>query len=80
MKFQIDYLVSIRSMREDDFIFFDKILISLVKWFFIFDQYNYVRWLSANIQDLMSLPITRPQLYQEFEGGNFVVQILGSQF
>ena len=57
MKFQIDYLVSIRSMREDNFIFFDKILISLVKWFFIFDQYNYVRWLSVNIQDLVSLPI-----------------------
>ena len=37
MKFQIDYLVFIRSMREDNFKLFDKILISLVKSFFIFD-------------------------------------------
>ena len=63
MKFQINYLVFIRSM------------ISLVKWFFIFDRYNYARWLSVHIQDLLSLPITSPQLYQEFEKGNFVVQI-----
>ena len=31
MKFQIDYLVSFRSMREGNFNFLDKILISLVK-------------------------------------------------
>ena len=31
MKFQIDYLVSSRSMKKGNFKFFDKILISLVK-------------------------------------------------
>ena len=36
MKFQIDYLVFIRSMREGNFKLFDKILISLRKLFFIF--------------------------------------------
>ena len=40
MKFQIDYLVFVRSMREDNFKFFVKILIFLVKWFFILDHYN----------------------------------------
>ena len=80
MKFQIDNLVSIRSLREAILIFFDKILISLVKWSFIFNQYNYVRWLPVHIQDLLILFITRPQLYKESEGGNFVVQISGSQF
>ena len=79
MKLQADYLVSIRSMREDNFKPFHKILISLVKWVFIFDQYNYVRWLSVHIQDSLSLPITYPKLYQEF-GRNFAVQISGSQF
>lgn len=44
------------------------------------DHYNYARWLSVQVQDLLSLPITRPQLHQEVERGNFVVQILGSQF
>ena len=67
-------------MRESNFKFFDKILISLVKWFFIFGQYNYVRYLFLQIQDLLSLLITCPKLCQEFEGGNFVTQISGSQF
>ena len=71
MKFQTNYLVFIRYMREGSV----KIVISLVIWFFIFDHYNYARWLSVHIQDLLSLPITCPQLYQEFERGNIVVQI-----
>ena len=56
MKFQINYLVFIRSMREGNFKLFVKILISLVKWFFISDHYNYARWLYVHIQDLPSLP------------------------
>ena len=32
-----------------------------------------------HIQVLLSLQITLPKLYQEFEGANFVIQILGSQ-
>ena len=80
MKFQINYLVFIRSMREGNFKLFVKILISLVKWFFIFDHYNYARWLFVHIQYLLSLPITCPQLYQEFEKKNFVVQISSREF
>ena len=67
-------------MRESNFKLFVKILVSLVKWFFIFDHYNYARWLSVHIQDLLSLPITCPQLYQEYERGNFVVQISSREF
>ena len=80
MKFQIDYLAFIRFMREGNFKPCNKIVMSVVKLFFIFDQCNYVRWLSVYIEDLLSLPITCPKLNQGFEGGNFVVQILGSQF
>ena len=67
-------------MREGNFKLFVKILISLVIWFFIFDHYIYARWLSVHIQDLLSLSITCPQLYQEFERGNFVVQISSREF
>ena len=75
MKFQINYLVFIRSMRKDNFKLFVKILMLLIKWFFIFDHYNYIRWLSVHIRDLLSLPITCPQLYQEF-----VAQISSREF
>ena len=80
LKFQINYLVFIRSMRKDNFKLFVKIVISLVKWFFICDHYNYARWLSVHIQDLLSLLITYPQLCQEFERGNFVVEISSREF
>ena len=60
-------------MRESNFKLFVKILISLVKRFSIFTYYNYARWLAVLIQYLLSLPITCPQPYQEFERGNFVV-------
>ena len=45
MKLKIDYLVFIRSMTKENFNVFVKILISLVKWFFILDHYNYARFI-----------------------------------
>ena len=66
MKFQISYLVFIRSMKEHIFKPLVKMMIFLVKWFFDFNHYNYARWLSMHIQDLLNFPITCPQLYQEF--------------
>ena len=80
LKYQSDYLVFIRSMSEGNFKLFVKILISLIKWFSIFDHYSYARWISMHIQDLLSLPSTCPPLDQEFERGNFGVQISGRQF
>ena len=81
MKFQINYLVFIRSLRERNFKYFVKILTSLVKWFFIFDHCSYVRWLSVYIWVwMLSFPITCAQLYLPFERGNFVVQISCRQF
>ena len=74
MKLHIGDLLFISSMREGNFKLFVKIL---VKWFFIFNHYNSGRSLSLHIQDLHSLTITCTQPYQEFERGNFVVQISG---
>ena len=62
MKFQINYLVFIRSMKQENFKLFVKILILLVKRFFIFDHYSYTRWLPVHIQNFLSLSITCPQL------------------
>ena len=54
LNFEIDYLIFIRSLREGNFLLFVNILKSLVKWFFIFDQYNYSRWISVHLQDLLT--------------------------
>ena len=68
-KFHIYYLIFIRFMREDSSELSVKILISLVKWFFIFNHFNYVRCLTKHIQDLLSLLIICPQIYREFKRG-----------
>ena len=80
MKFQMDFLIFIRSLWEGHFILFVNVLKSLVKWFFIFDQYNYARWITVHIQDLLTLSVTCPQVYQEFIEGKFVVQISNKEF
>ena len=80
LNFQIDYLVFVKSLREGKFLLFINVLKSLIKWFFIFDQYNYSRWIGVRVQDLLTLPVTCPELYQEFFDGNFVAQITNKSF
>ena len=75
MKFQINYLVFISSMRKSSFKLFVKVLISLIKWIFIIDHYHDARWISVHIQDLMSLPITTLNSIK-----NFKEEILWSRF
>ena len=48
IKFEINYLVFIRSMREGNLKLFVKILVSLVKWFSIFLNYQIPEDLSTN--------------------------------
>ena len=82
MKFQISYLVFIRSMREHNFKPFVKILIFMVKWFSIsisiitimLDGYPCIFkicWIFLS-HALNSI--------KNFERGNFVIQISGRQF
>ena len=59
---------------------FVNVLKFLVKWFFIFAQYNYSRWISVHLQDLLTLSVTCLKLYEEFVAGNFAAQITGLQF
>ena len=69
LNFQIDYLVFVKSIKGRQVFALVNVLKSLVKWFFIFDQYNYSRWISVHLQDLLT-----------FVAGNFAAQITGRQF
>ena len=77
---QIDYLIFVQSLSERNFLLFVNVLKSLVKWFFIFDQYNYARWISVHLQDLIHLPLTCPNIYKEFLNGHIDVQITEKSF
>ena len=67
----IDVLVFIRSIREGKFLLYVTILRKLIRWTFALDHYNYARWLSVHIYDLLALPQYSPQLYDSFIEGHF---------
>ena len=44
---------------------------NLMKWVFSFDHYNYARWATVHLFDLMNFHSTRPNVYALFLKGNF---------
>ena len=80
LRFQADYLIFVRSIREGNFHLFIQVLRSLFQWFFILDQYHYVRWISVHIQELLTVAVTCPEIYKEFSEGKFGVQISNREF
>ena len=65
-------LMFIRSEKERDFALYVQMLKSIMKHIFAFNHYNYARWLTIHIDDLMKLELVCPNVYKEFCSGNFV--------
>ena len=42
-----------------------------MKWLFCMDHYHYARWASVYLLDIMHLQLTCPDIYNEFNAGNF---------
>ena len=71
---QIHILIFIRALRESNFELYVVSLKSLKKWFFALDHYNYARWLSVHLLDLLSLENSLPRIYQNFKDRHFSFQ------
>ena len=52
----------------------------MMKCFFAFDHFNYARWLSGHLYDLMTIHLFCPDVYSEFVKGNFAFQKTGRKF
>ena len=78
--FQVLILQFIRAQRERNFLLYVHALRSCMKYIFSLNHYNYARWLSVHVNDLMRLPITNRRLYEEFLAGNFVFQKSNNSF
>ena len=76
----IDVLVFIRSLREGKYPLYIASLRKLIRWYFVLDHYNYTRWLSAYIYDLLALPRNSPQLHKFFMDGYCTFQKTDRQF
>ena len=72
--FQILILLFICAQREKNFLLYVHVLKSSMKYIFAFNHYNYARWLSIHVNDLMRLSVTCPDIYDEFMSGKFVLQ------
>ena len=68
---QIEILIFVPSLREGNFPVYVQTTRKLLKWFFALDHYNYARWLTVYVFDLLSLPITHPGVYQNMIKGCF---------
>ena len=71
---QIHILIFIRALRKSNFELYVVSLKSLKKWFFALDHYNYARWLSVHLLDLLSLENSLPRIYQNFKDRHFPFQ------
>ena len=79
-KFEMLYLVFVRSLREGNFILYQQSLIKLAHLIFALDHHNYARWLSIHIRDMMNLKNIHPDIYREFSSGFFVVNKTSNRF
>ena len=74
MEYQIHFLIFIRSIREGNFELYVESLRKLIKWSFACDKYNYARWLSVHIFDLMTMKVKHPDIYENLKKGYFSFQ------
>ena len=69
-----------RSIREGNFKLYIEIMRKLLKWYFIFDHYNYARWLTIHWFDLSNLHIQFPDVFEYFSKGYFSFQKSNREF
>ena len=73
-------LIYIRSLREGDFQVYIESFISIVKWYHALDHYHYARWGTVHCFDLMLLEKNCPDIYEQFQKGNFSFQKTNTEF
>ena len=69
-----------RSIRTSDFQLYVQSLTKLVSWFFSLDHFNYSRWISVHLRDMMLLSHVHPQVHAEFLKGHFTVKKTNHSF
>ena len=63
---QVNYLMFTRSECEGNFQLYILALRKCIKWYFIFDKFNYSWWLGVHLFDLMTVETMFPDIYENF--------------
>ncbi len=74
------FLCFLRSQREGQFHTYIETLRKIIPWFFALDHFNYSKWMSIHVKDLLELQTTSPSTYEAFMNGHFVTQKAKSKF
>ena len=80
LQLELTLLVFLQSIRTGDFELYVQSLTKLVPWFFSLDHFNYSRWISVHLRDMVTLSHLHPQIYEEFRKGHFTVQKTNHSF
>ena len=70
----------VRSFREANFGLYCEALAALIPLFFANNNVNYARWLPIHLRDMVTLEHTHPEVFNEFQLGNFVVHKTNREF
>ena len=77
---QVLILQFFRSEREKNFNLYVDVLNSSMKHIFALNHFNYARWLSLHVDDLLKLVYKCSDIYKEFCNGHFVISKIESPF
>ena len=77
---QTNVLLYVRSLRESNYKLLICAIKKLMKWVFSFDHYNYARWATVHLLNLMTPHSTCPDVCAQFLKGNFSVQKSNRRF
>ena len=73
-------LVYVGSLQESNYELLIHDMKNLMKWVFSFDHYNYARWATVHLFDLVTLHWTCPNVYAQFLKENFSFQKSNRRF
>ena len=80
LQLELYIMIYVRAIREGNFQLYVQALSKIVPWFFALDHTHYARWIPVHLRDLVSLKECHPNIYAEFEKGNFTVRKSGRAF
>ena len=74
LQLELAVLVFVRSIQTANFQLYVQSLTTLVPWFFSLDHFNYSRWISVHLRDMVTMKHLHLNIYLEFMMGNFTVK------
>ena len=80
LQLQILFLRFLRAQREHNYEEYVLPLLEITPWMLALDHFNYARWMSVHLADLLSLEVNCRDVYTEFLKGNFVNQKTNKTF